>query len=91
MIETRGYGFHHWAVPSQDLDRDLADYSARGYEAAFTDISPRGARIAYVDTMRDLSGMVELIEMSERLEAIYTRMYLASVGWDGSDPVRRAA
>ena len=43
--------------------------------------------IAYVDTTRDLPGMVE---MSERLEAIYTRMYLASVGWDGTDPVRRA-
>ena len=90
MTETRGYGFHHWAIPSHDLDRDLADYAARGYEVAFSDISPRGARIAYVDTTRDLPGMVELIEMSERLEAIYTRMYLASVGWDGSDPVRRA-
>jgi hypothetical protein len=34
--------------------------------------------------------MIELIEMSERLEAIYTRMYAASVGWDGTNPVRKA-
>lgn len=90
LIGKRGYGFHHWAMPSSDLDRDVAKYRALGYEPAFTDISPRGARIAYFDTTRDLPGMIELIEMSERLEAIYTRMYLASVGWDGSDPVRQA-
>jgi hypothetical protein len=90
MIDTRGYGFHHWARPSADLDRDIAAYQAQGYEVAFSDVSPRGARIAYIDTLRDLPGMVELIEMSERLEAIYTRMYQASVGWDGTDPVRPA-
>ena len=58
--------------------------------SAFTDISPRSARIAYRDTTRDLPGMIELIEMSEKLEAIYTRMYAASVGWDGTNPVRKA-
>ena len=31
MIEMHGYGFHHWAVASHDLNRDLADYRARGY------------------------------------------------------------
>ena len=85
-----GYGFHYWAVPSHDLDRNLADYRARGYETAFTDISLRGARIAYVDTTRDLLGTVALIEMSERLEGdLYPGV--PGVGRLGRNrPVRRA-
>jgi hypothetical protein len=43
-----------------------------------------------VDTTRDLPGMIELMEATTALEARYTEMYLASVGWDGSDPIRRA-
>jgi hypothetical protein len=34
--------------------------------------------------------MIDLMERTPALEASYTEMYLASVGWDGSDPVRRA-
>ena len=29
MIETRGYGFHHWGDAGPDLDRDVARLSAR--------------------------------------------------------------
>jgi hypothetical protein len=90
MIDTRGYGFHHWAMPVENLDAAVARYAADGYEVAFSDLSPRGARIAYLDSLRDLPGMLELIEMSPDLEGKYTRMYLASVGWDGRDPIRRA-
>jgi hypothetical protein len=57
---------------------------------AFSDRSPRGYRVVYMDTTRDLPGMIELMEMMPSLEARYTEMYQASVGWDGSEPVRRA-
>jgi hypothetical protein len=77
-------------VPVSDLDAAVADYRAKGYEIAFSDRSPRGYRIVYMDTTRDLPGMIELMEMMPSLETRYTEMYLSSVGWDGSDPVRRA-
>jgi hypothetical protein len=77
-------------VPVPDLDRAVADYRANGYEVAFSDRSPRGYRIVYMDTTRDLPGMIELMEMMPSLETRYTEMYISSVGWDGSDPVRRA-
>jgi hypothetical protein len=32
--------------------------------------------------------MVELIEMNNMREDMFTMMYEASLGWDGSDPVR---
>ena len=90
IVARRGYGFHHWGVPVPDLDRAVADYRANGYVVAFSDRSPRGYRIVYIDTTRDLPGMIELMEMMPSLETRYTEMYLSSVGWDGSDPVRRA-
>jgi hypothetical protein len=90
VIKARGYGFHHWGVPVADIDKAVAEHRAQGYEVAFSDRSPRGYRIVYMDTTRDLPGMIELMEMTPALEARYTEMYLASVGWDGADPIRTA-
>lgn len=90
MVDKTGYGFHHWGVPVPDLDRAVEEHRAQGYEVAFSDRSPRGYRVVYMDTTRDLPGMIELMEMKVSLEARYTEMYLASVGWDGQDPIRRA-
>jgi hypothetical protein len=90
MVDKRGYGFHHWGIPTSNLDAEVERYGALGYQPAFSDRSPRGYRVVYVDTTRDLPGMIELMEATTALEARYTEMYLASVGWDGSDPIRRA-
>lgn len=88
VVRKRGYGFHHWAVPTDAFEREVEKYRSLGYEAAFTDRTPHGYRIAYMDTTRDLPGMIELVEFTESMEDRYTKMYLASVGWDGSDPIR---
>lgn len=84
-----GHGFHHWAIGSKSFDADLAGYREAGYEVAFSDVAPRGNRVAYVDAGRDLPGMIEIIEMTDVLEARYAMMFAASQGWDGSEPVRR--
>ena len=90
MIDARGYGFHHWGMPASNLDAEVERYRKLGYQPAFSDRSPLGYRVVYVDTTRDLPGMIELMEATPALETRYTEMHLASVGWDGSDPVRRA-
>jgi len=90
-VEKRGYGFHHWAVATDAFEHDVELHRSHGYEAAFTARSARGYRIAYMDTTRDLPGMIELIELTEGLEERYAKMYQAALGWDGADPVRRAA
>ncbi len=88
-IKTKGHGFHHWAICSKSFDQDVAAYEAADYPVAFSDISPRGVRIVYVDTSRDLPGMLEIIETTDALEAIYQSYFDASQNWDGKDPVRR--
>lgn len=90
MVHKTGYGFHHYAVPVADIDAEIARYESLGYALAFSDVSPRGARVAYMDSAKDVFGMIELVQMSARVEAIYTSFYHASIGWDGRDPVRRA-
>jgi hypothetical protein len=89
VAKSRGYGFHHWAIAVEDFDRAVADYQAKGYEIAFSDTAPMGMRVAYMDTLKELPGMVELIEANAAFEAFFTPMYKASIGWDGRDPIRR--
>jgi hypothetical protein len=41
-----------------------------------------------MDTTRELPGFVELIELGAGFEAVFSRFYRASIGWDGAEPVR---
>lgn len=89
-LRARGaHGFHHWAIGARDFDTTLAAYEAKGYPQVFSDLSPRGVRIVYVDTSRDLPGMLEIIEMTDGLEAQYKQMYDAARAWDGTFQVNR--
>jgi hypothetical protein len=86
--QGRGYGFHHLAVGVHDFDTAVEKHRRAGAEVAYSDTLPTGARIAYLDTSDVLPGMVELVEMNGAQERVYTGIYLASVGWDGTDPAR---
>ena len=46
------------------------------------------ARAAYVDTMAELGGMIELIGMNPAVEGLFAAVKEPSVNWDGKDPVR---
>ncbi|OLM31168.1 hypothetical protein Ae717Ps2_2063c [Pseudonocardia sp. Ae717_Ps2] len=86
--QGRGHGFHHIAIGVHDFDAAVTGHRRAGAEVVFTDTLPTGARVAYVDTTDILPGMVEIVEMNEAQERVYTDIHLASVGWDGTDPVR---
>ena len=88
-IEVKGHGFHHWAVCSKAFDAAVGRYQAAGYPVVSSDLPPRGVRIVYVDTCRDLPGMLELIETTEALEGTYHSYFAAAQNWDGNDPIRR--
>jgi hypothetical protein len=84
----RRYGFHHWAVFTEQIDADIEGYRALGYEEAYSDVLPSGSRISYVDSRRDLPGMIELVEHTDAQEQVYDTIYRASVGWGGDEPLR---
>ena len=91
-LKARGaHGFHHWAIGARDFDTTVAAYKSRGYREAFSDLSPRGVRVVYLDISPDLPGMLEIIEMTADVEEQYRRMYQAAQEWDGSYAVIRLA
>jgi hypothetical protein len=85
----RSYGFHHWARVTRAFDADVQRYAALGYEEAFADRLPTGSRVVYLDTTRDLAGMIELVEHTEAQERVYGAIHRASLEWNGRDPIRR--
>lgn len=91
VARSSRHGFHHCGVGVRDFDARAVRLRAAGYEYVLeaeiggTD----GARAAYFDTNADLPGMIELIEINDRVEAIFGQLRAAATGWDGSDPVRR--
>ena len=89
-VAARGYGFHHWGVVVKDFDAAVARYQQQGFEIAFSDTAPMGMRVAYMDTLGVLPGMVELLEGNAAYDGAFGPIRQASIGWDGSDPIRRA-
>lgn len=90
-LERRGYGFHHLAValaPASYDDR-LQEYLDAGATLALEGSVAVGGRAAYVDFGELLPGMIELVEMNDKVEQLFTHVRTANLGWDGSDPVRR--
>jgi len=89
VIKDKGYGFHHWGVSTANFDEDLANYIASGNdEVLYGRVAPVDARAAYVDTMAELGGMIELIEIKPAVEDLFAAIKEPSVNWDGKDPVR---
>lgn len=91
VAARRGHGFHHWAVAAEPARYDelIARYRARGFELAMDAVVGVGGRAAYLDTFEALGGYIEVIEVTPGVEGLFNRVYQASVGWDGSEPVRR--
>jgi hypothetical protein len=87
-IDKRGYGFHHWGRASRNFDRDVERYQALGHDLVFLAGVPSGGSVAYMDTTDLLPGYVELIEIGESFEAVFSKFYRATIGWDGAEPVR---
>ena len=88
IAERQGYGFHHWGVATRDFDRDVERYRSWGCDLAFYERVPSGGRVGYMDTTSYLPGMTELIELGASFDAIFARMYSATIGWDGQNLVR---
>jgi Glyoxalase/Bleomycin resistance protein/Dioxygenase superfamily len=88
MIERRGHGFHHFAIGTLHLEQDLDRFAAMNYPVAFEDRVPSGARVVYVDSTADLPGFIEIIEMNDAMQQMYTMFHDEALTWDGTDPIR---
>ena len=85
------FGFHHFGIATQDFDRSVDVYHARGFEMVYEADVPGGVRVCYFDTLSCLPAMVELIEVSPSLTDMFEGYRIASVDWRGDNPVRARA
>ena len=88
LIDSRGYGFHHWAVSTRAFDAELERREKSGTVVASSGRVSIGARTAFLDTNRSLGGMLEVAEVTPAMEEFFGMVHAASKTWDGSDPVR---
>jgi Glyoxalase/Bleomycin resistance protein/Dioxygenase superfamily len=94
VVEERGYGPHHYASMTKNFDTDFARLLKLGHNPAYEGKmgeGPGSIRVAYMDTRKALGGMMyELAEYSEPMAQMFRSYQLASVDWDGTDPIRQA-
>ena len=87
-IAVRGYGFHHIARSTTDFAATEAEALGKGFEEAYRAGVPTGGEVVFFDSQGRLPGFVEVFEASPAVDDTFTGFYLASVGWDGTDPIR---
>ncbi len=84
-----GGALHHTCVLTDDIQqaRQIAEDSGATILVEGK-VAPDGA-VLYVDTGGGPGSIVEILQMSSGSDGLFAMIKAASVGWDGSDPVRK--
>jgi hypothetical protein len=84
-----GAGLHHTCVLTDDITkaRDIA-LEAGATILVEAKVGDDGA-VLYVDTGGGPGTIVEILQPASDSDGLFTMIKDASVGWDGSDPVRK--
>jgi hypothetical protein len=79
-------GFHHTGLYCTDYEGERAA-ALKGGEMAFEGLM-MGAKTCYIDTVKTLGFMTELVTANPVAESVFGQIRAAADGWDGSDPIR---
>ncbi len=80
--------FHHIAIWSHDMKADVLSYRDKGFEVAARGRAGNVVAFAYIDTSAVLGHMIELVEDTDEIKAVFKMVADASKNWDGTNPVR---
>ena len=81
-------GLQHVAYWTEDYDADLARLQAQGFKAVMSgEVGERG-RFIYFVTEYHPGTVIELSEVAGPKGKMFDLIRAASLGWDGSEPVR---
>lgn len=81
-------GFHHVAFIVEDIDDESSRLEDLGWPCIFDGQGGTGTRFLFHDARTDLGHHIELYATSPQLLAHYDAVRRASIGWDGSRPIR---
>ncbi len=84
-----GGALHHTCVLTDDINKARAIAEASGAKILVEGkVAPDGA-VLYVDTGGGPGSIVEILQMSSGSGGLFDMIKAASVGWDGTDPLRK--
>jgi methylmalonyl-CoA/ethylmalonyl-CoA epimerase len=82
-------GLHHTCVLTDDIVKARKIAEEAGAKILVEGkVAPDGA-VIYVDTGGGPGSIVEILQMSTGGDGLFAMIKAASVGWDGSDPLRK--
>ncbi len=81
-------GLQHVAFWTTDYDADLAKMEANGFTAKMSGCVGKNGRFVYFAEQDHPGSCIELSEVLGPKGKMFDLIRAASVGWDGSDPVR---
>ena len=88
FVQAKGSGLQHVAYWTQNFDADMERLSARGFKVGMGgEVGARG-RFVYFETEYHPGAVIELSEVEGPKGRMFDLIRNASIGWDGSDPVR---
>jgi glyoxalase/bleomycin resistance protein/dioxygenase superfamily protein len=87
LFPAGGNGLHQLCTVTDDYEGKKAHYAGLGYELA-GEISARGHRVAYIDTVADFGFFTEVVESNAEFLGHLARHAQTCAHWDGVDPVR---
>ena len=88
MYPSGGQGIHHVATLVDSLEKTVLHYESLGCSLAASACTKTGTEFAFIDTVDRLGHMVEVYEKTRALVGFYQMVETASIGWNGSDPLR---
>ncbi|MGA7975527.1 MAG: VOC family protein [Pseudolabrys sp.] len=88
FLQAGHVGLQHIAYWTEQFDRDLAAMEARGFRVKMGGTVGANGRFVYFDKEMHPGTVIELSEVVGPKGAMFRAIHEASVGWDGSDPVR---
>ena len=80
-------GLHHLAYFVDDMDLVSAKLVEEGYVLAMSGQAGEN-RFQFFDAISEMGHFIEVYEPIESLKSLYERVRVASINWDGSDPLR---
>ena len=90
FLDAGRVGVHHVGLMPENYLEACQEYESMGFDRAF-ECKISGTSLVYFDTVQATGHFTELWERSDAFIDFMNFVKEASVGWDGSDPVRTAA
>ena len=82
-------GLQHWSSWPENYDELYQRALANGYEVCQEGDAPRG-RFVYFRAEGHPGTVIEMSHATPMRRRIFDAVRQAAIGWDGSDPIRRA-